>query len=152
MPASGALPESAGMRTPLLALAAATALLASAGSALACSCIPYRSAAEHLAAADLVFKGRVLTQQSIGDGRARTTFRVAETLKGRAGRTIGVQHHTVSATCGVVFKPGQSVWVFANRRNDGSWSTNLCSLARFPETDYRRAARGEPVPTAPPVF
>ena len=59
------------MRAPTLLIAAAAALLTSGGAALACSCVPFSSAAEHLAASDLAFKGRVLGSQSTGPDTVR---------------------------------------------------------------------------------
>ena len=141
------------MRLARTAAIAVAALLCSTGTALACSCLPYETAGEHLAATDLVFKGRVTGQQSIRDGMgARTSFRVVETLKGRAGRTVRVDHSLSSASCGVLFRTGQTVWVFAHRRPNGAWSTGLCSAPRFDEAEYRRAARGRPSPARPPVY
>ena len=135
---------------PTALLAASVALTASAGAALACSCIPYGSAAEQLAATDLAFKGRVVGAQSTGPDMARTTFRVTEVLKGPKVRTVGVSHRLDGAACGVRYRKGQTVWVFADRAPDGRWRTGLCAMRRFDEEDYRRAARGEPVPTSPP--
>ena len=135
----------------VLALAAAAAAL-SGGSALACSCVPQRSAAEQLAGADVVFKGRVVGAQSTNARHARTRFRVVEVLKGPKPRTLDVEHAIDSAACGMRFRPGTTVWVFADRAQDGRLRTGSCSWPAFPEAEYRRAARGEPVPTRPPVF
>ena len=125
-----------------LSAAAAAAAALTAGPALACSCAPFRSPAEHLAGADLVFKGRVL--RSSGDqGRAVTTFRVDEVLKGRTGQEVDVRHAVSSAACGVKFARGGSRLVFAYRGR-GGYSTNSCSQARFPEGEYRAALRADP--------
>ena len=133
-----------------LALSAAAAGLAVAGAALACSCVPYRSAAEQLAATDLMFRGRVVSASTTGEGAAVTSFRVLEVIKGRASGTLRVRHRLDGASCGVRFRPGATVLVLAHRGNHGAWRTGLCSAPRFPEADYRRAARGEPVPVKPP--
>lgn len=135
------------MRTVLLPLAAAVALL-SPGAALACSCAPPSSAAEQLAATDLAFRGRVLDTRVDREGWAVTRFQVAETLKGRAPRTVAVSHHTISATCGLTYRRGVSVLVMAERRG-AEWRTGLCSAPRFPIADYRRAARTPQSPAAP---
>ena len=135
-----------------LAILAATAAAAAAGAALACSCMPFGSAAEQLAASQLAFKGEVMSEQSTAPGQAQTRFRVVEVLKGPGGRTVTVQHRLSSAACGVRYRPGKTVWVFANRAPDGAWRTGSCSTARFDEADYRRAARGQPVPTQPRVM
>ena len=133
----------------VLAAAAAAAGLAAANGALACSCVPYRSAAEQLAAADLMFQGRVLVQTAEGEG-AVTRFRVYRVIKGQVGRNVQIRHRLESASCGVRFTPGRTVLVLAQAGADGFWRTGLCSAPRFPEDQYRRAARGEPVPVRPP--
>ncbi|MBW3559219.1 MAG: hypothetical protein KY449_05520 [Proteobacteria bacterium] len=131
------------MRTVFAALAAAVAL-STAGAALACSCMPQTSAAEHLAGTDLAFTGRVLGTRVDVQGYAVTRFRVAETLKGRAPRTVAVSHHTMGATCGLSYRPGARVLVLAERREGGVWRTSLCSAPQFPEVEYRQAARARP--------
>ena len=74
-----------------------------------------------------------------------------EVLKGRAKGTVVVHHQLDSAACGVTYRTGASVWVFAHRSPEGRWHTGSCSAARFPEAEYRRAARGQSVPTSPPL-
>ena len=136
------------MRLAAAVLAVAVSLFA-AGSALACSCIAQTSAAEQLQGADVVFRGRVQSSASTPT-EATTTFRVIETIKGRAGRTVRVRHARDSAACGVTFRRGSTVTVVADRDPQGALRTSLCALPRFPVEDYRRAARGEPVPAGPP--
>jgi hypothetical protein len=137
---------------PTLAAAATLILASVGGAALACSCVAFRSAAEHLATADVVFKGRVVAGASGPSGPARSSFRVLEVLKGRATGTVVVHHQLDSAACGVTFRPGKSVWIFAHRAPDGSLRTGSCSMARFSEEEYRRAALGRSVPISPPVM
>ena len=139
------------MRT-ILAAAALAAGLAAAAPALACSCVPYRSAAEQLAGAELAFKGKVMADRADGPGRAVARFRVYSVIKGQVGLAVQVRHTLDSASCGVRFRPGQTVLVLAHRGADGFWWTGLCSAPRFPEDQYRRAARGEPVPVARPDY
>ena len=137
---------------PVLAVAALAASLAAAEAALACSCVPYRSAAEQLAAADLMFKGKVLADRPEGPGRGVARFRVYSVIKGQVGMAVQVRHSLDSASCGVRFTPGQTVLVLAHAGSDGFWRTGLCSGPRFPEDQYRRAARGEPVPVERPAY
>lgn len=111
------------------------AWLIAAGAAVACSCVPYRSAAEHVAAIPLVFKGRV-TGITRSEYEAVTRFQVLEVFKGQAGRTIRVRHQISEASCGVTFQHGTTALVFANPGRDDAWSTNLCSAARFSEVEY----------------
>ena len=131
------------------AVLAFAASMAAAAPALACSCIGPTSAAEQLQGADLVFRGRVQASAS-SPLEATTTFRVLETIKGRAGRTIRVGHARDSAACGVTFRRGSVVTVIADRDAQGRLRTSLCSLPRFPLEDYRRAARGETVAPSGP--
>ncbi|HEX8569950.1 MAG TPA: hypothetical protein VF699_08520 [Caulobacteraceae bacterium] len=140
------------MRLALALPFAIAGLLSSGGAALACSCVPQRSAAEQLASADFVFKGRPLEETATGVFTAATSFRVFEVLKGPEVRLTVVRHHVDSAACGLTFRPGQTVLVFASRAPDGTWRTGSCSGAAFPEAEYRRAARGQPVPIRPPVL
>ena len=137
---------------PVIAVAALALSLAAAEAALACSCAPYRSAAEQLAATDLVFKGKVLADRPEAPGTAVARFRVYNVIKGHVGLAVQVRHTLDSASCGVRFKPGQTVLVLAHRGADGFWRTGLCSAAWFPEAEYRAAARGEPVPVRGPAY
>ena len=79
-----------------------------------------------------------------GEYEAVTRFQVLEVLKGQAGRTVRVGHQISDASCGVTFPRGTTALVFATRRREGAWSTNLCSSAQFSEAEYRRAVRGLP--------
>ena len=136
--------------TKLAAVVAAAAF--SAGTAaLACSCVMFSSAAEQLKMTDVAFRGTVTSERLDREGGAVTTFRVVETIKGRAPRTVRVSHRVESAACGLRFKRGATVLVLAHQE-EGRLSTGLCSQARFPVDQYRRAARGEPVPTLPPQY
>lgn len=124
------------------------AWLVTASAAIACSCVPYRSAAEHLAATPLVFKGRVVGITR-GEYEAVTRFQVLEVLKGQASRTVRISHDISDASCGVNFGRGTTALVFATRGRGGAWWTGLCSSARFSEIEYRRAAKGLPPLTQP---
>ena len=130
----------------------ASTLVAAAGAALACTCVPHASAAEQLADADLLFKGTVVEERVEGRVSAVTTFTVTEVIKGPAMRRVRLNHPLDEAACGVRFRAGTQVLVFAHRAPDGTLNTGLCSRPRFPEAEYRAAARGEPVPTKPRVM
>lgn len=123
------------------------AWLITASAAMACSCIPYGSAAEHVAATPFIFKGRV-TGITRGEYEAVTRFQVLEVLKGEAGRTVRISHQISDASCGVTFRRGTTALVFANRGRNGAWSTSLCSAARFSDAEYRRAVRTQPPPAS----
>lgn len=110
--------------------------------AQACACPRFASAAEQLARSGAVFRARVLKVERLGDGRAVTTFAVAEALKGKLPRQVRVVHPTLgSATCGISFRRGEIVSLTADRSEDGGWSTGSCHLPQYHWDDFRRAAR-----------
>jgi hypothetical protein len=132
---------------PLLPAFAAVAVLASAGAALACTCLPYRSAAEQLRQADLAAVGVAVASRTNRRGEAETIFQLTEVMKGPMLRTVTVRHGTDSAMCGVVFERGRRVMLLAGR-DRGGYQTSSCSAAQFPIGEFRRAAgRG---PQRPP--
>jgi hypothetical protein len=136
---------------PVLAVLALAAAVAAPVVALGCSCIRQNSAAEHLQAIDLAFRGQVLDTRVNAEGSAVTRFRVTETIKGQAPRTIAVRHHTVSATCGLTYDRGATVLVLADRGDAGDWRTGLCTAPQFSEDEYRRAAgAGQALPQRTP--
>lgn len=137
------LRKSSSMRlVPIATIFVMVAWLTTASAAAACSCVPYQSAAEQVASADLVFRGRVLKETRSGGWAASTRFRVVEVLKGRAGRTVSIGHQIDDAACGVRFQRGSTVMVIASRFNDFTLRTSLCSSASFSDSEYRRALRG----------
>lgn len=135
------------MRVPLRRrsvplLVAAAALLVSATAAWACSCYPFETPEAQLDASQLAFVGRVeWTRRERGrpQGLAVTRFTVIETIKGEPRAARQIAHHLDGATCGVTFRPGERVILFA-RPNEGRYATGLCDMARFPLEDYRAAA------------
>lgn len=123
----------------LLAAAAAIAVLAAAGAAEACSCMRYASAADQVAASDAVFEGRVIRTERTGRDRAATTFEVLDTVKGKLGRRIRVEHGTETAAgCGVRFRRGEIVALTAHRVRR-AWTTSACAAIQHPWVEYRRA-------------
>lgn len=128
----------------LKTLAIAGAVVASAvlfaGDALACSCLRPESAAQQMADAQLVFIGRVERTTPRGnDGMAVTRFAALRTLKGEHQASRTIEHHTVSATCGVTYTPDSYVIVIAGAEG-GRLSTSLCQQAGFDWSDYVAAA------------
>lgn len=123
------------------AAVAFAALLASAATALACSCMPYRDAAAHLAETDVAFIGvAVKTQRADFNTKDRvTTFRVTETLKGAPATTIRIRHEiSDGGNCGIIFPRNTPLMVFAHDYN-GTLATSMCSAPRFGEEAYRAA-------------
>jgi hypothetical protein len=125
----------------LLALAA---LALSVGPALACSCVHFGSAREHVRETDLIFIGVVEESQRalFEDDAVYTQFRVVEVLKGRAPRYIRIRHNDdTCCICGLVFDRGAREMIFAHADEDGRYTTSSCSMPRFSEAEYRRALR-----------
>ncbi len=129
------------MRLPLFAFVAAIMTLAS-GAAMACSCLRAESAGQHLERIDLAFVGTVTDVRRAEGDQLVTRFRVHETLKGRAARTLSVRHRTQSAACGMRYKVGERALVLANGSDAEGWRTSLCSAPQFPVSEYKRAASG----------
>lgn len=119
------------------------ALLASASFALACSCVRFRDAAEQIAGVDVAFIGVAQKTERAGlmTSDRVTTFRVSETLKGAAGRTVRVRHQIGDGgNCGISFRRNTPLLVFAHKQGS-VLTTGRCSAPRFPEAEYRAALR-----------
>jgi len=132
-----------------LAGVAATAL--PSPEAQACSCLEVGSPEEHLARADVVFRGEVLctepvppdpaTEDGLSSLLVATRFEVLDVYKADAdlGRQIEVQHFpNICCICGVDFRVGMTPLLLAER-HDGVLRTNSCMLPRFRESAYRAA-------------
>lgn len=132
------------MSLRLLAFPAALIAAAAAGTALACSCIGYADAATQLAEARLMVVARAeWTKPERGatdPGQKVTRFRVVRTIKGEPRRAWQIAHHVESATCGVVFQPGEEYVIIAGAWQ-GRMSTGLCQQPQFPLADFETAAR-----------
>lgn len=132
---------------------ATTATWLAAGDASACSCIWVESPEEHLAHADVVFRGEVVCADvylPVSETSAWayetmfTRFDVLDVFKSDAplGGRIDVLHASGvdGGICGVSFRRGMTPLVLAARREtDGLLATNYCLRPRFPEIEYRRA-------------
>ena len=113
-----------------------------AGAAYACRCVTYRSAADQLAAADVMFVGSVVSSEPeetrIKGVRNATQFVVVKTLKGEVPPKAEVLHEAGSG-CGVNFRPGQKRIIFAHRNAEGGLETSGCDAPQFLLTDYEAA-------------
>lgn len=128
------------MRKVAITLAFATIL--AAGTALACRCVQYASAADHLREADVMFVGRAeesVARDEDGLSLGLTRFAVQTTIKGNAQAVRSVVHDTEPTACGVTFVPGRTYTILASW-NDGRLVTGSCSRPQFPLGDYVRAA------------
>lgn len=115
-------------------------LMLNAAPAIACSCVSYANAREHVSRTDVIFIGVVERSHRVGEFRLRTTFRVSEVLKGQVGSEAIVHHgDDTCCICGIVYEPGARVMVFAHQGDDGRLNTSSCAAPRFPEAEYRAA-------------
>ena len=132
------------MRLSRVLLVAVALVAVSATTALACSCIRFKSAAEQYAKASLVFVGRAdgreILNRDGGAPTAATRFVVQRTLKGERQRVRRVVHSEETAgMCGIRFRRGQTYLVIAYR-SEGRWHTNSCSAPQFPRAEFERLA------------
>lgn len=143
------------MRT-LFSVVAVVAVACVHAEALACSCRPLASAAEHAAVADTIFRGRVL--QSTPDPAAPeifaiTTFEITAPMKMLShwdprSSTMQVRHAATrdGPQCAIWYETGQEVLVVAHVGGDGYLHTSSCDAPRWPENDYRAALYLLPAP------
>lgn len=127
---------------PLTAALALLFFALSAGAALACSCRPFASAAEQAEGADVIFRGRVIATERVGEYRQSTTFEVLDALKGDTAPRQTVSHGgaaMVASACGIVYRVGAEALVIAHRGDTGELSTSACSAPRWPIEAYREA-------------
>jgi hypothetical protein len=99
----------------------------------ACSCAP-STPKQKAESADVVFTGKVLkitggdtSNGSYGDDNVKVRFRVGKVYKGNPRRHTKVFTNESGAACGYHFKKGEKYTVFADRHNNGTKHTNLCS-------------------------
>ena len=138
-------------RLAALALAAGIPLLA-ADSALACSCVPPRPAAQ-LKASDGAFIGRLVAirevdppaeREPIGSGDpVDYVYRVGRVYKRgpglRRGRRVRVRSTRDSASCGLPRGKGRLYGLFLERHHR-RWHSNLCQVVT--PAQMRSAAEG----------
>lgn len=106
-------------------MAATLLIIASAGSALACSCMPDYGRAEAIADADVVFRGKVTAVKEAGFWN-QATMEVESVEKGEAGKEVTVTTAKDSAACGIDFTVGNSMEIAAIQRKD-RLHASLCS-------------------------
>lgn len=134
---------------PIPALLAGLLVLLPATAAIACSCRPLASAAEHVGHADAIFRGRVVASVPDPDGPeifSITTFELIAPLKmpsqwGAPPERIVVRHASTRTgpQCAIWYEPGQEVLVAARMGQDRNLYTGSCDAPRWPEAAYREA-------------
>ena len=135
------------MRLRLRTTAALAGIVAAgiAGAAWACHCVTYKSAADQLAAADVMFVGRAEESEPesgrmAGMTRNVTQFTVIKTLKGEVPPTVEVLHEPArKKNCGVSFRAGHTRIIFAHRNAEGALETSGCDAPQFLLADYEAA-------------
>lgn len=132
------------MRLSRVLIAAVLLVAVSATTALACSCVRFKSAAEQYSKASLIFIGRAdgrdILNRDGGPPTAATRFIVQRTLKGERQRVRKIVHGEETAgMCGIRFRRGQTYLVIAYR-SQGRWHTNSCSAPQFPRAEFERLA------------
>lgn len=140
----------------VVALAAAIATTTAMGIAAACSCRPIGDAAQHVAYADAIFRGRAIaTVQDEGTDLqiGTTTFELITPLKmpsqwGAPPDQIEVRHDFTrdGPQCSIWFAPGQEFLVIATMGQDRQLYASSCMAPRFSENAYRSALHLAPVP------
>jgi hypothetical protein len=145
---------------PLAVLAMATAIpLVGADTAVACSCVPPRPAAQ-LKASDGAFVGRLVAirevdpppeGEPIGSGDpVDYVYRVGRVYKRgprlRRGRRVSVRSVRLGVSCGLPRTRGRLYGLFV-LREDRRWNGNLCNVVT-PAQMRRGAEANGPVPAA----
>lgn len=106
-------------------MVASLMVLASAGTAIACSCMPDYGRSEAIADADVVFRGKVTKVEEAGFWK-QATMQVEAVEKGEAGREVLVTTAKDSAACGIDFTVGKEMEIAAIQRKD-RLHASLCS-------------------------
>lgn len=110
-------------------LIAATFPFATASGALACACIAPSSPDLAVLSVGVAFRGRVVATEEVGSGphaQQRAHFEVDRLWKGQLSPRTSVLARSVSS-CGIRFRVGEDVTVFANRV-DGFIMPDSCSM------------------------
>lgn len=134
----------------LTALCCATAIVAVAGPAMACSCFA-QTEPESLANADAVFIGTLVGYSPLDEYNRTSTWRVSEVFKGAVAAEQPVDTAADGAACGLEAVPGTTYLVFAASSTEpgivAGYSAGLCGGTR-PAVAGERPA-GFPAPRAP---
>jgi hypothetical protein len=115
--------------------------------AAACSCAEPPPPNEALADSDAVFMGEVVETRTVGDGPTGeliARMAVEEVWKGDVTETVEVRTGPDSAMCGYHFTSGSRDLIYAGQRDDGSFTTHLCTRsAPVEHADEDLAAFGD---------
>jgi hypothetical protein len=124
---------------------------------LACTCVQSTDE-EQFARADVVFVGRAVERHdprpegaTFGSGdQIDWTFAVESVQKGRAYDRQHVISSESSTACGWEFEVGERYQVFADREEDGTLHTSICSGTRHMEQGEAAYVPTSPQPPPPP--
>jgi hypothetical protein len=125
-------------------LAVALLGLASAGSALACSCAP-ASPSESLAQADAAIVGRLVSVVPHGSFHAEYRYRVERVYRGKEeiepGQVVSVLSASQAAACALPRRMGHRYGLFLLRGGQ-TWASGMCGV--ISPRRLWRAARNQP--------
>jgi hypothetical protein len=128
------MPTSANELTAILA----GVVLLGAGHAIGCQCAEQPAVEDILAGHALVFVGRVVSGNFLGDGSKpgepygrQFTFVVSETLKGNVrDQTVTISTGVGGGDCGVDFIIGRQYLVYSRKREDDQFVTSICDYTK----------------------
>jgi len=122
------------VRNVFLAVVAVSAIAITPGDAEACSCAGI-GVGGHFAAADAVYVARAFQNMKVGK-RWIQSFRVFETLKGKARRNFQWNRPAVLSPCHVEFKAGASAILFVDKSGDLHFCSGNFGLAGLRDGDF----------------
>lgn len=141
----------------IVALTSFALALCLGGAALACSCRPITNVAEHLAHADAIFRGRVIStaaDPAAPEAFSITQFEMLAPLRWVTGwdappDIVEVRHasNPNGPQCAIWYAPGDTALVIARVGEDRRLHTSSCDAPRWPENEYRAALHLAPMST-----
>ena len=118
------------LRVFVVCVLAGAGVLAAAPRCLACDCV-FQPPAKIVAGADAVFIGEVTAETPVDPVTTIQTFEVRKVFKGVVLSRIDVVAQIGpggGSPCAVSFPAGSQVVVAVHRNDDGSWSSDACSV------------------------
>lgn len=139
------------LRVAVVCLLAATGVLAAAPRCWACDCV-FRSPAKVVAGADAVFIGQVTVETPVDPVTTIQTFEVRKVFKGDVTSRVDVVAQIGlggGSSCAVLFPAGSPVAVAVYRNDNGSWSSDACSVLTLAEMKKVAGPGRAPKPASP---
>lgn len=139
------------LRVAVVCLLAAAGVLTVAPRCWACGCV-FRSPAKVVGGADAVFVGEVTAETPVDPVTTIQTFEVRKVFKGAVLSRIDVVAQIGpggGSSCAVLFPPGAPVAVAVHRNDDGTWSSDACSVLTVAELEKVAGPGRAPAPAPP---